>query len=99
MRNYTWTTIATFTVLDENDQPVEGANVSSFPLTMQTVADICITNALGKCNDQAMTSSYADQRFWVSEVYKALMTYNETSNTDPDGDSDGTIVMVQPSLF
>lgn len=92
---YSWSATATFTILDENDEPVEGASVSSMTSTVQTVPYVCTTDTLGQCDTEVVSSTYSDRRFWVTDVTKPLMTYDASANTDPDGDSDGTIIIIQ----
>ena len=93
---YGWSAIATFTVLDQNNQPVQGAEVSSFSSTAQTSPDVCTTDALGQCSvgHDKSSSSYNDRIIWVTDVTKPLTTYDSAANTDPDGDSDGTTIAI-----
>ncbi|MCP4362251.1 MAG: hypothetical protein GY796_29950 [Chloroflexi bacterium] len=93
---YGWSAIATFTVLDQNDQPVQGAEVSSFSSTGQTSPDVCTTDALGQCSvgHNKQSFSYNDRIIWVTDVTLPLTTYDPAANTDPDGDSDGTTIVI-----
>jgi hypothetical protein len=65
-----------------------------------TNTSACTTDSSGQCS---LASSTLDGKtgsviFTVSGVSHATFTYDATSNTDPDDDSDGTTITVnQPS--
>lgn len=92
---FNWSAIATFTILDENGQPVEGANVYSISSSAQTTPDVCITDVLGQCSHEDVSPFDADRTITITNATKSLMTYDATANTDPDGDSDGTTIVIQ----
>lgn len=91
---FTWSAIATFTILDEEGQAVEGANVSSVRSSLQTTPDVCTTDILGQCSAETVSPFYSDRSFTVVDISKPLMSYDATANTDPDGDSDGTTIVI-----
>lgn len=90
-----WRATVTFYVEDQDGQPVEGADVHAFSSTGQTLPDICTTDASGHCT-QDQGSTTGDRRvIWVTDIVKTLTTYDSTLNTDPDGDSDGTTIVIE----
>ncbi|MDX2465001.1 MAG: kelch repeat-containing protein [Porticoccus sp.] len=91
---FTWAATTTFTIKDEDGQPVEGATVSSIYYSSQINPDVCTTDSAGQCNVQ-ITESNSDHSVTVTNITKSLMTYDAAANSDPDGDSDGTTIVIQ----
>lgn len=93
----TWSAIVTFTVRDQNNNLVKGARVSAFTSTGQSVADVCETNVSGECSIESGGYISSSAPMWVTNITKPLTTYDALLNTDPDDDSDGTIIITYRS--
>lgn len=91
----TWTALVTVTVLDSSGNPVADATMSSTWSNGASGTSSCTTDPNGQCtvarpDIPKRTSSVT---FTVDDVTGALL-YNATANMDPDGDSDGTSILV-----
>ena len=90
-----WSATATVTVHDEGDAVVIGATVWFALSTGETAS--CTTDAFGECS--VSTPEYKkgtkNVTFTVTDVI-APDPYNPVDNHDPDTDSDGTSITVQP---
>lgn len=98
-----WLATVTFTVLDENNQPVSGVVAKGSWSGGYTGVSSCVTNTAGQCDvftagylslssDPSETLTVAD--LYLKDTSLPAMTYDPAANTDPDGDSDGTIINV-----
>lgn len=85
----------TVAVHDAADVAVAGVTVSGTFSNNQTGS--CVTAADGTCevsNDRFSTRRNPEASFTVSSVSGTGVTYSATANHDPDGDSDGTTILV-----
>ena len=92
-----WTTTVTTTVVDAAEPPaaVAGAVVEGTWTTTGTKAT-CTTGTDGTCAVESprLSKGTASATFQVDAVNKEAWTYDPGTNTDPDGDSDGTTITV-----
>ncbi|MCI0397213.1 MAG: Ig-like domain-containing protein [Chloroflexi bacterium] len=91
-----WNATVTITVHDQNDNPVAGATVTGNWSNGASGSSTCTTNSNGQCS---VTKTNIQQnkpsvRFTVTNVTKSSYTYNPAGNHDPDGDSNGTFIVV-----
>ncbi|MCH7653373.1 MAG: S8 family serine peptidase, partial [Chloroflexi bacterium] len=88
-----WRTSVKIVVLDSDGNTVSKADVSG-TWTLGTFS--CTTNGKGKCTVRSgnIDLSMLEVMFRVDEVSHGTMVYDPVSNTDPDGDSDGTEIAV-----
>jgi hypothetical protein len=90
-----WDASVTITVLDAAQNPVTEAAISGSWSTGDSAN--CTTDSGGQCT-LTLTGldgkSTASVTFTVEDVSHAALTYDSAGNADPDGDSDGTTIMV-----
>ncbi len=86
-----WLAIVTITVVDENGAPVNGATVSG-TFRRGEVGE-CTTDVDGTCDVELLTSGRR-QEYTVNSVSHGALSYDPGANTDPDGDSDGTVIVI-----
>lgn len=91
---FTWQATTIFTVHDENNQPIQDAEILSKSYSSQNTPYTCSTNASGTCSIVTTTSNDS-HNVTVIDIRKSLIAYDPTLNTDPDGDSDGTSISIQ----
>ncbi|MGH2747320.1 MAG: Ig-like domain-containing protein [Actinomycetota bacterium] len=91
----TWTALVTVTVLDSSGNPVADATVSGTWSEGASGTSSCLTGAGGQCSVTRpdVPKRTSSVMFTVDDVTGALL-YDATANTDPDGDSDGTSILV-----
>jgi hypothetical protein len=91
-----WNATVTVKVLDQNGAPVSGATVSGTWSNGTSGGGNCTTNASGLCSITRLNirNQSNSVTFTVTNISKAGTTYNPAANTDPDGDSDGTVIVV-----
>jgi hypothetical protein len=91
-----WNAFVEITVLDADNLPVANATVSGSWSSGANGAGSCITNASGQCTvvKNNIRNNVSSVTFTVDEVVAAGNTYDPGSNTDPDGDSNGTTIVV-----
>jgi hypothetical protein len=91
-----WTAVVTILVVDNNGAPVQDATVSGSWSSGASGSAACVTNSSGACNVSAsgIPKKTKDVTFTVSDVDHATLNYNAAANTDPDGDSNGTTIVV-----
>jgi hypothetical protein len=87
-----WTATVTATVRDATAAPVSGAMVSG--TWMRGTIGTCTTDANGTCS-VTMTTRAKREQFTVTGVTHASLTYDPAANTDPDGDSNGTVIRIR----
>jgi hypothetical protein len=90
-----WIAYVTITVHDENHQPVEGATVSGV-WSGQVVNPDCTTSSNGQCllSKDGIRKNTSSVTFTVNEVIYNSNAYQSSDNHDPDGDSDGSVIVV-----
>ena len=89
-----WDAIVTVTVEDGNGVPVSGASVSG---SWSSGGDgSCTTNSGGTCSvtKKRLNSDVASVTFTVSGIAHSAISYDESDNTDPELDSNGTAISI-----
>jgi hypothetical protein len=78
------------------EQPVSGAKVTGNWSNGATGTYTCTTNTSGLCTvtKTGLSTKITSVTFTVSNVTKSSSTYQPASNHDPDGDSNGTVIVV-----
>jgi hypothetical protein len=91
-----WTARVVVTVHDANENTVSGATVSGTWSVGGPGSGSCTTDSLGQCTVTSNTirKNIGSTTFSVSGVVHATLTYNQSANHDPDGDSNGTSISV-----
>lgn len=91
-----WQATVTITVHNGSHTPVSGATVSGNWSNGASGGGTCTTNAVGQCSvvKANLRTSTASVRFNVTNLTKSGATYSATANHDPDGDSNGTYIVV-----
>jgi hypothetical protein len=91
-----WNASVQVTIHSSGESPVANATVNGAWSNGTTGSGSCVTNASGQCtitrND--IRSTVTDVTFDVTGVTHASNSYQPGSNHDPDGDSDGTSIVV-----
>jgi choice-of-anchor B domain-containing protein len=91
-----WNATVTITVHDDGEAPVANATVNGSWSNGANGSGSCVTNAGGQCaitkNNISRNSSSAT--FTVTGVTHASLTYVAGDNHDPDGDSNGTTIVI-----
>jgi PKD repeat protein len=87
----TWLAIATVSVVDDTGAPVAGATVSG-TFRRGEVGE-CTTDDAGVC-DVELSTSGRRQQYTVTGIGHGSLIYDAAANTDPDGDSDGTVITI-----
>ena len=87
-----WKITVTITVVDANGAPVSGAKVDG---KFNTTAVSCTTGANGQCSVTATAkNNVASVTYTVTNVTASGYAYNSAANSDPDGDSNGTSIVI-----
>jgi hypothetical protein len=91
-----WDVDITITVHDANDNPVANATVNGSWSDGANGSDSCVTNGAGQCtvSKNNLKSNVSSVTFTVTSVTAAGNTYNASANHDPDGDSNGSVIIV-----
>jgi subtilisin len=91
-----WTANVTITIRDGNGFVVPNATVSGTWSGGASGSASCVTNAFGQCtvSKSASTKRSSSVTFTVTNVSLTGWTYDSSANSDPDGDSDGTNIVV-----
>jgi len=91
-----WDATVTITVVDQNGAPVSGAVVSGNWSSGIGGSGDCQTNGAGQCSITRMfiRNTSSSVTFTVNNVNATGYTYNPGANSDLDGDSDGTVIVV-----
>lgn len=87
-----WTATVTITVRDNAGALVTGATVSG--AWGRGNIGTCTTNETGTCSVATTTKAKREQ-FTVTGVTHSVLSYDSSGNTDPDGDSDGTVIRIK----
>ena len=92
----TWSLVLTISVADAGHNPVENAAVNGFWSAGASGTNSCITNASGTCTIilSGILKKTGTVTFNVDTVVHASLTYEMLNNHDPDGDSDGTVIVI-----
>ncbi|WP_374689885.1 hypothetical protein [Promineifilum sp.] len=92
-----WKATVTIKVVNGSNVPVSGATVRGKWTNGATGNVSCKTNASGLCNivkTDLRTNNVSSVTFTVTNVIKSGQTYNAAANSDPDGDSNGTVIVI-----
>jgi PKD repeat protein len=94
-KNFWWAEV-TVAVHDPDEGPVEGATVQGTWSGGASGSGSCLTGADGTCTVLSVKIAIAQQTvsFAVDGVAHATLPYQPALNHDPDGDSDGTVIVV-----
>ena len=87
-----WTATVTATVRDSAAGLVPNATISGS--WKSGIVSTCTTGADGICSVATTTRAKSEQ-FTVTGVTHTNLTYDPAANTDPDGDSNGTVIRVR----
>ena len=95
--NKRWRASVTFTIHNSSHGVVSGARVTGKWSNGATGNASCTTNSAGQCtiNKPKLLTSVSSVTFTVTKVNLRGQTYSAASNHDPDGDSNGTYIIVQ----
>ncbi len=91
-----WSATVTITVHDAAENPVANATVSGSWSSGVNGSGSCITNASGQCSitKNGIKKNSSSVTFTVTGVAASGSTYNSGANHDPDGDSNGTTIVI-----
>jgi hypothetical protein len=91
-----WNAIVEITVVDQNGAPVTNAIVSGAWSGGATGTGSCLTDGSGKCTILRLLirNSTPSVTLTVTGVSADGFAYDPGANADPDGDSDGTVIVV-----
>ncbi len=95
-RRNRWDATVAVVVHDAGDQPVPGATVQGRWSGGANGAGSCVTDGSGTCtvSKSGVKGNQASVTFAVEAVTAVDSVYDAGANHDPDGDSDGTMVVV-----
>jgi hypothetical protein len=91
-----WSATVTVTVHDGSHGPVSGATVSGTFSAGSPSGSSCTTNTAGVCSvsSASLPKKTSSVTWSVTNVTHAWLSYQPSSNHDPDGDSNGTSITV-----
>ncbi|KAF0106149.1 MAG: cold-active alkaline serine protease [Anaerolineaceae bacterium] len=91
-----WTATVTIKVVNANGVAVSGAVVTGAWSGAYTGTATCTTGVAGTCSvtTGAMKLNKTSVTYTVTNVAAAGYTYNAAANSDPDGDSTGTVITI-----
>jgi hypothetical protein len=82
--------------VDQDGLPVGGATVSGSWSSGVTGSGMCVTDGSGKCTITRflIRNLTPSVNFTVTGVSASGFVYDPGANADPDGDSNGTVIVV-----
>jgi hypothetical protein len=93
-----WNAVVTVTAHDESEQAVDGVLVTGYWSTGASGSDQCTTGTAGpgQCEivKRNLKSDVSGVTFTVSDLSGSDSSYDGTANHDPDGDSNGTTIII-----
>jgi len=89
-----WTASVSILIVDNNGGPVAGTQVTGKWSGGTSGTSSCTTDGAGWCTVSKSGLRRTQVRFTVTAVVASGYTYSKAANTDPDGDSNGTVIMV-----
>lgn len=91
-----WYSTVTVTAVNAAGDPVANVSVSGAWSNGVTGTGICVTGSTGTCsiNSGSVRTNIDSMTFTVINLAATGYTYDATANTDPDGDSDGTVIVI-----
>jgi len=93
-RTNRWDAVVTVTVHDGTENVVDGATITGYWSTGGSSS--CVTNSLGQCtvSKNNLQGGQASIAFTVDSISYSAHNYQPAGNHDPDGDSDGSEVII-----
>ena len=91
-----WRATVTVKVVNGANQPVANAKVTGAWSNGETGSGTCTTATNGTCKivKNNIRRAVTSVRFTVTGVTKSGWSYNAALNSDPDGDSNGTFIVI-----
>jgi hypothetical protein len=91
-----WDASVTITVVDQNGNPVAGVFVDGAWSNGANGSGNCTTDANGQCTvtKNRIKSNESSVTYTINSLSASGYTYNAAANSDPDGDSNGTVIIV-----
>lgn len=91
-----WNATVTITIHDNSDNVLANATVNGSWSAGANGSDSCVTNSSGQCNitKNNINKNSSSVTFTVTNVTHSSFTYNASANHDPDGDSNGTSMVI-----
>ena len=91
-----WNGTVTILVHDNYERPVSGTTVYGKWTNGASGNVSCVTNSNGTCSitKTGLKTSVASITFTVTNVTRTGLTYQSPANHDPDGESNGTVIIV-----
>jgi hypothetical protein len=91
-----WNATVTIKVHNASEGVVSNATVTGKWSNGATGTVTCVTNSSGICTitKTGISTSTTSVTFTVTNVTRSSFTYKSSSNHDPDGDSNGTVIIV-----
>jgi PKD repeat protein len=89
-----WMAVVTVLVVDDQGSAVTGADVEGVWTSGAGATAVCTTVGDGTCSLELGDLKKRSTTFTVTDITHGSLTYDPGSNTDPDGDSDGTTIIV-----
>jgi hypothetical protein len=97
VRRNNWSATVTITVLNSGGSPVANVTVTgNWSDSANGSTNTCLTDSNGQCSVTTgnMKNNVSSTTFSVTDLSGAGYTYDSSANTDPDGDSNGTVIDV-----
>ena len=91
-----WKAKVPIRVHDANETPLANVTVYGNWTNGTSGSSSCVTNASGYCTvtKTRLSSMRLSVTFTVTGLAKSSMTYQSSANHDPDGDSNGTSILI-----
>jgi hypothetical protein len=91
-----WDVSVTITVVDQNGNPVAGVFVDGGWSNGANGSGNCTTDSSGQCTvtKNRIKSNESSVTYTINSLSASGYTYNAAANSDPDGDSNGTVIIV-----
>jgi hypothetical protein len=91
-----WSATVSITIHDDGGGKVANATVNGSWSDGANGSGSCLTDSVGVCDitRDGIRRKSASVTFTVDTVTHAVLTYSPSANHDPDGDSNGTLVIV-----
>jgi len=92
----TWTARVTITVHSASEAALSGALVSGTWSGGVSGSGSCLTSSSGRCTISlsSLPTSVSSATFTITDISYSGLAYQPFANHDPDGDSDGTVIVV-----
>jgi PKD repeat protein len=87
-----WTAVVTVSVIDGDSAAVSGATVGG--IWKDGTSGVCTTDGSGTCSVELGNLRRKSITFTVNSITHASHAYDPGPNTDPDSDSNGTVITV-----